>query len=187
MNFLKLCFRFGADHDGEKIGRACSPTIGNIMKPKVSFTKNAADWSKCSLIAFGSFLKYEQFFKFISLSNNQFILDSKLKTLVSILSDSFNLFYRDKGKCLYNLPKHSGKLPRLLPGKMKDAHKQCEYRQGTKSYTVDETICQKLLCYKKGNRLVLISSGAAVDGTPCGDKKMCLHNRCILESLVMQS
>ncbi|KAK0181975.1 hypothetical protein PV327_000151 [Microctonus hyperodae] len=96
---------------------------------------------------------------------------------------AFEIFLKDEGKCLYNKPKHSGNLPRLLPGKMWDADQQCKYQEGTEAFSVDEDICQLLFCYNRDYSLMPGAVGAALDGTPCGYEKMCLHNQCILESL----
>lgn len=88
--------------------------------------------------------------------------------------------------CLYNSPNSGEALSRYLPGRMMDADQQCKKLGYIRVKSIDPEICEQLNCISKEEKTpeggiirAWTWSGAAAEGTPCGDGKICLHNRCI--------
>lgn len=90
-------------------------------------------------------------------------------------------FRSSRASCLENKPNQGKAIKRYLPGKLMDADQQCKLMKAGKALVIDDSICTQLKC------LIEVHSDPlpeAAEGTPCGDGKLCLHGRCVLESSV---
>ncbi|CAD6216399.1 GSCOCG00004556001-RA-CDS, partial [Cotesia congregata] len=55
-------------------------------------------------------------------------------------------FVKSTAECLYNKPKGGKSVPRLMPGKIVNANKQCHFKQKNFFADVTENICEHLVC-----------------------------------------
>ncbi|KAH0564545.1 hypothetical protein KQX54_012709 [Cotesia glomerata] len=85
--------------------------------------------------------------------------------------------------CLYNVPNPGTPVPRLLPGKMMNAHQQCSMiNRNTQAY-INTDICKKLVCYDVARRVWYNNvDWSAADGTYCAPGRMCLYGKCVNEN-----
>ncbi|CAG5095152.1 Similar to ADAMTS6: A disintegrin and metalloproteinase with thrombospondin motifs 6 (Homo sapiens) [Cotesia congregata] len=85
--------------------------------------------------------------------------------------------------CLYNVPNPGTPVPRLLPGKMMNAHQQCSMiNRNTQAYITTD-ICKKLVCYDAARRVWYNNvDWSAADGTYCAPGRMCLYGKCVSEN-----
>ncbi|XP_043276498.1 venom metalloproteinase 3-like [Venturia canescens] len=100
---------------------------------------------------------------------------------------AFDKFFNsDAASCMFNVPVPSTSVKRILPGELMTLDEQCAKLEGTKmcqQISPNVNPCINLRCVWSRNRNYCIEmSNAGADGSICGDKKICVHGRCLSES-----
>ncbi|XP_057321094.1 A disintegrin and metalloproteinase with thrombospondin motifs like [Microplitis mediator] len=97
-------------------------------------------------------------------------------------------FVKNNLNCLYNeIYEHSAAVPRILPGKLMDLDKQCHFQRANSTPVIKEDNCKHFRCRTNLKppfyKLFSLSIGL-LDGTSCGQGKMCLLGSCVQENLI---
>uniref|UniRef100_A0A8C4TST3 Peptidase M12B domain-containing protein n=1 Tax=Erpetoichthys calabaricus TaxID=27687 RepID=A0A8C4TST3_ERPCA len=105
-------------------------------------------------------------------------------------SSTITDFFDDgHGECLLDPPRRHLLGPEELPGQSYDAIRQCKLAFGPE-YTVcpGMDVCARLWCavIRQGQMVCLTKKLPAVEGTPCGKGRICLHGKCSLSLFVPQ-
>ncbi|XP_057326905.1 A disintegrin and metalloproteinase with thrombospondin motifs like [Microplitis mediator] len=101
------------------------------------------------------------------------------------LNDLSNFFRRSDASCLYNKPTPGRELPRLLPGKILNADRQCSIINRNTVAMVTPQICKRLTCLDlQTNRPYTDWGWTAADGTDCARGKICLYGDCVDENVI---
>ncbi|XP_065826646.1 A disintegrin and metalloproteinase with thrombospondin motifs 18-like isoform X2 [Oscarella lobularis] len=139
-------------------GNRCSAEDQHLMAPTVSGGDKIYQWSQCSK-------RYVK--EFFELQRNVY--------------------------CLSNAPRASLKLPSAKPGQIYDLDKQCSFQRNETNGTfcpyswARREPCRHLWCYESRTRLCTTIYIPPVDGTFCGQNKVCSRGKCVLATTVPQS
>ncbi|XP_023314521.1 venom metalloproteinase 3-like [Trichogramma pretiosum] len=142
---------FGAQHDGEETAKSCHANAGHVMSGNRG--RNAFTWSECSI------------------------------------RDMRTFFKSDRAQCLKNKPNIGTPYPRILPGLFTTRDQQCkdQNRFGAPSLFADVTVDNQLKqCYTQPCSIIYNGQKRNVDfplppldGTSCGEDKICFAGDCV--------
>ncbi|XP_034943889.1 uncharacterized protein [Chelonus insularis] len=96
-----------------------------------------------------------------------------------------DFFNSEDAACLFNKPKESPPLPRLLPGQIATLDEQCSKVFGTRACYHDYRVCIRLDCYIPRGNGTCNGISAAAEGSDCGNGMHCIRGNCILKNATM--
>ncbi|XP_057321046.1 A disintegrin and metalloproteinase with thrombospondin motifs like [Microplitis mediator] len=101
-------------------------------------------------------------------------------------------FVKNNLSCLYNkIYEQGAAVPRILPGKLIDLDKQCHFRTANTTSVIKDDNCKEYSCRTElnsdGFRLIHTWPIGPLDGSYCGQGKMCLLGNCVQENFINDS
>ncbi|XP_058796892.1 A disintegrin and metalloproteinase with thrombospondin motifs like [Phymastichus coffea] len=91
-------------------------------------------------------------------------------------------FHHPRSNCLFDEPKYSRPVRRVLPGRIYSLDEQCDRITGTRACNKDESACIHLDCFIPGSNGKCFSKVPAAEGSDCGHHHYCINGKCIAKN-----